>query len=506
MKRFTAFAVIAIILALLCSCATSTGTDNLPRKQITVSLGRSSATVLPDGKLEFSPTFRNTDTTPALIWTSSNPEILEVKDGTAVARNTTKEDVTVTITASLEDNPSMKSTCNVTVMSPYRVRFLTAGPGQDASTQAVISWHSPNPTSTLEYADAFDPDFSKSITLTGTPTVSEWADFDCIYRYKVTLTDLVPDRQYRYRVVVKDDVRSPEGTFRTAKHNDPVFSFAWLSDVHAGSETALKNVRELLKLFSDKTTIDFCLFTGDLINQGKRYGYWDSWTQSGLLLQTSYAFVIGNHEYYPYTGPDNATDSYYLDFAAIPDNHGDSASSDFWFNYGDVLFICLDTMAAEFSDEDGRNPVLEKQAEWLGEVVKANEGSFRYIIVAQHYAFLDAGEEGTGYYSFWYPVFDEYGVDLALSSDTHSYSRSDILFNDRESDSGTVYLTSPITEGKELSEITNTLTGEEKRAEFFSGGTVTGGIYFTVTTEQITMHLIGKDGNEYDTLTIPARR
>ncbi|MBR1583348.1 MAG: hypothetical protein IJ663_06355, partial [Spirochaetales bacterium] len=129
-----------------------------------------------------------------------------------------------------------------------------------------------------------------------------------------------------------------------------------------------------------------------------------------------------------------------------------------------------------------------------------------YIIVAQHYAFLDGNDDGTGKYSYWYQAFDNVGIDLALSSDTHAYSRSKTLFDDHEDLFGTVYVTSPKTDGKELSEI---VSDDEKlgfRSAFNSAATVTGACYIDVTPTEMTLHLIGKDGTEYDRVVIPARR
>ncbi|MBQ7281238.1 MAG: metallophosphoesterase [Spirochaetales bacterium] len=505
-NRLKLFAVIILIASVLASCTTSAPSGGYapPKKNITVSLGTSSLTLISGQSHTFSPTFKNTDTAPDLVWTSSDQSILSVSpDGTITAENTTDGNITATITAAIADNPNMKSVCTVTVFPEEKTHFLTAGPGQDASSQIIISWHNPQGTCTLEYTEASGSEFTHSIAVEGEPTVSDWADLSSIYRYNVTLTDLVPDSEYRYRVVTPDGKASETQSFRTAG-TDGTFSFAWMSDIHASTAASLQNFQTLLKTAGEKADLSFCLFTGDMVNQGKRYTYWESWTDSSVLSEMAYAFVIGNHEYYPYNGPENATASYYLDFAAIPGNHGTSAESDYWFLYNNVLFICLDTMAAEFAKKENPNPVLEKQAEWLKNVIEINEGKYTYIIVAQHYAFLDGDKKGTGFYSFWYPYFDKYGVDLALSSDTHAYSRSKVLCNDEVSETGTVYLTSPMSEGKTLSEISNTdQLGD--RSAFNTAKTVSGGAYIEVTPQSLTVHVIGKDGIEYDSVTIPAK-
>ena len=142
-----------------------------------------------------------------------------------------------------------------------------------------------------------------------------------------------------------DGTYSETSTFRTAG-NDGDFSFAWLSDVHAATADSMGNTSSLLGYAKEKSDISFCLFTGDMVNQGKRYIYWEGWNDSGLLSGMTFAFVIGNHEYYPNKTADKATPSFYLDFVAIPDNNGDSAPADYWFLYDNVLFICLADLSA----------------------------------------------------------------------------------------------------------------------------------------------------------------
>ncbi len=492
--------VLVLAFVLLCSCASPKSAFEQPKK-VTVSLSVSSLTLFSGEQYTFNPTFKNTDEQPDLIWTSSDESVLEVtQSGIVMAKNQTDKSQKAKVTATLESNPNMKSECTVTVFSPFQVHFVTAGPGQDARSQAIISWHSPYPASVLEYTDANGDSFTNSVTLDGERTKSDWADLFSIYRYKTVLENLEPDCTYKYRIKIFDTHYSQVQEFRTAGE-DGTFSVAWLSDVHASRPESLENIRQLLGYMNEKEDIAFCLFSGDFVNQGKRYGYWESWTDGDLLDDMEYAFAIGNHEYYPNNTADKATPSYYLDFVAIPENSGQSPDSDFWFRYDNVLFICLDTMAADFGGLETR----EKQAQWFRSVVEKNKGSYTYLIAAQHYAFLDGDAEGTGFYSFWYPIFDECGVDLALASDSHIYSRSKTLFGDQVSEQGTVYMTSPMTEGKALSEIVSKDDQTGRRSAFFSVDKVVGGAYIKVTPQSLTVHVIGKDGAEYDSVTIRAR-
>ena len=67
---------------------------------------------------------------------------------------------------------------------------------------------------------------------------------------------------------------------------------------------------------------------------------------------------------------------------------------------------------------------------------------------------------------------------------------------------GTVYLTTPQTEGS-LDNITDRKTGGLSAFDGTEGGC--GGLYFNVSDEKMTMHLIGREGKECDTYTVYKR-
>ena len=391
----------------------------------------------------------------------------------------------------------------IQVLSSKPVHFLTAGPGQDASTQTVISWHALTPSCTLIYADTSEPGQTKSVVLEGEPTKSDWYDLDSIYRFKITLSELTPGTTYTYQVKTEDGQLSDAGEFKTAG-TDGTFSFAWLSDIHINLADNMKNVSELLSYIKEKTDIDFCLFSGDMVNRGQTYRYWDYWTESGVLSEMEYAFVVGNHEYYTSKNKKVSESTYFMDFAAIPENHAEGASdADYWFLYDNVLFLCLDSIASDIAEG---NSIRDRQLDMIKTAIDKEWGHFQYIIVVQHYAFLDGDADGAGKYSYFYQVFDNAGIDLALSSDTHAYSRSKTLYNDHEDFFGTVYVTSPMTEGKEFSEFINVIDSLGERSAYNTVSDVSGGCYIEVTPTELTLHVLGKDGNEYDSVTIPAIR
>ena len=311
--------------------------------------------------------------------------------------------------------------------------------------------------------------------------------------------------------------------FRTAEA-DTEFQFMWLSDNHVmnGGENHLKTVEDFIKLANEKdgVSIDFCLFTGDMVNKGQNYFHWNAWSESGLMDAMQYAFVAGNHDYYPYSSKARTTNAYYKDVAAYPYNNsigeGDEAvyvlDSNYWFIWNNVLFVCIDNFTSEGSETkklDGSS--IEDQKAWFEAVVKANEGKYDYLVYAQHLPlFIDDEPCEYGYYDEWYELFDKYQVDFALSSDEHAYTRTNPLkadstmeLTDGKVTVGTVYMTSFETEGS-IGTATNKTQRQNdgKYAAFYGGGGVGGGVYFTVTPTEMTMHLICAGGVEKDSVTV----
>lgn len=434
----------------------------------------------------------------------------------------------ITVTVASKDYPSVYKTCKIYVAVappssfslPKAINMVTSGPGEDSSSNIVISWHAKAENSVLEYKKEGDAEYT-SKAVTGTKTTANWADLNDstkFYRCKEVLTGLTADTDYVYRIKTSDGVyTSPEAHFRTAA-SDTTFQFMWLSDLHApkGGSTYIQRVKELIDLANTKdgVDLDFCLFTGDMVNKGQIYKHWNYWSDSGYLNNMVYAFVCGNHDYYPYGTKDRTTNAYFKDFAAYPTNNEEGGKSvldsNYWFIWNRVLFVCIDNFTSEGTLLSGSGRTVAEQKAWFKAVVEANEGEYDYLVYAQHLPFFINDEPCEyGQYTDWYALFDEYKVDFALSSDEHAYTRTKPLLNNSavaltegKVTSGTIYITSFETEGSSIGTPSNSASATAKYAAFYGGGGVGGGVYFTVTPTEMTMHLIGAGGVEKDSVTV----
>lgn len=415
----------------------------------------------------------------------------------------------------------------VTKAVPTTINMVMAGPGENSSTQAVISWHSKTTGSSLEYraADAAEWTSVANAQCNEAVTTADWRDAsgnklpaDHHYRCKVYLEDLTQDTVYEYRIKDSGSNYSEVATFRTAEADTTYFQFMWLSDLHTpkAGESYINRVRELINFAQEKNGVDldFVLFTGDMVNKGQIYEHWNLWSKSGLLNDMTYAFVCGNHDYYGWNDKVRTTNDFYKDVCAYPANNTSGTASvldsNYWFIWNRVLFVCIDNFTTESAALNTlAGSSLSAQQAYFKAVVNANKGNYDYLIFCQHLPWFntDTAPCDYGNYTSWRTIFDEYKVDYALSSDEHTYRRTYPLYNNTKMDlvdgkvaQGTVYVTSNQTEGSSVGSHDNEAAEDLKYVEFTSGGI--GGVYFTVTPTEMTLHLIGSKGKEYDKITV----
>ncbi|MCQ2412056.1 MAG: metallophosphoesterase [Sphaerochaetaceae bacterium] len=492
-----------LVISLLVSCATAKDQGTVTG----VKLDKYTMYLYAPDTIKLGVTVNGTAENKAVVFESSNPDVVAIDpDGTVHLLDSSDKTETVQVQVSSVQDPTKKTSAVITVFPSRQANWLMAGPGHDSSTSQTISWHSQNPDCVLELTDANSTQFTQTIAVACNKNTLEWNDGTSYYRYRIELEGLEPDSTYQYRVKNADGSVSEAGTFKTAG-SDGTFHFLWLSDNHTQAnnplifnvDTAIDRANAILG-----QDINFVLFSGDMVNKGQIYNNWFNWQSSDRLHRNMFAFLVGNHEYYPAGKKNMDTSAYYLDMVAVPDDDADVLDSNYWFLYENVLFICLDSIGRE---DDGtmnyaNRETLEMERIWLESVVEANKGKYDYIIVSQHYSMLEGENSGTGAYEFWAPVMDKCRVDLVLASDTHTYSRSYTLYGDQVAEDGTVYMTSPITEYQEEKAIVNRpeLTGN--RCAFYVGEKGSGFVVVSVTPQAITLDVYGSDGIQYDSLSV----
>lgn len=433
---------------------------------------------------------------------------------------------------------SAKAANNITVKG---VDIIYTNPGEDCSTQITISWHAKSARSQLMYTTKNDPNYvyGRTISVLGKYDDTSFTKYDVAAFYKcyAELKDLEPDTEYIYKIRCEDFISS-QFTFKTAGASE--FTFGYMSDIHAIpydnlelGMTAVKKMQTVQTLLNqaekvNNTKLAFVMTTGDETWRGSQYSNWLEWSKTqytSALQDYLWLSCAGNHEYYTqttssvwnyypdkyasntsaiYSDPEYFYNTYFNSVKQVPKNGPKGVESCYYTLYNNILFICIDSMQAKEYKH------MDEIKAWFGDVVKKNEGKYQYIIAYQHYPWYDFVTGTIEHAQYWSEVFDQYGVDLALSGHMHGYLRTKSLFGGKattEEGKGTVYVVSPqigdrpkVISGYTNKELFAYRESTKEWPDYSAMSTI------SVNSEGLTYKLIDVQGKVRDTFTIPARR
>ena len=409
---------------------------------------------------------------------------------------------------------------NEVIASTPDAYMIVANPGQDSSIEMNIGWHTSlentksyivyttkDDTSwnnkkqvygSYKYVDAFKGIESKTASGANITQDVEFLD------YSVTLTDLLPDTEYMYKV--GQNVLSDVQYFKTAGSTE--FSFAWISDFHAYAPIPgrLKSAMNMIGTLDNYNNgFDFIFSTGDELAWGGSYDHWKDLFNEKYHKNYMWAGLMGNHDYMDKTNSKNKN-AFFESVHAYPRNgyQGEEGVC-YYFTYSNVLFITMNNETQTSSAE------VKKAQDWFEEVVTRNPA--QYIVVAQHYQWFNGSSgsfnNSTGY-GRWKELFDKYNVDLAISGNNHIYVRSKPIYQDKVSTDyryGTTYIQTCSSDNERGSDMgTLSYNKDIIASRFTEGGRTVGGIIVNVNEQKIKVELLDRNGKLIDSTEIKARR
>lgn len=401
---------------------------------------------------------------------------------------------------------------SVRASAAERVDLVYTNPGEDCSSSIRFSWHSSESEVTLLCAKASNESFflPKKVKCQGVFTPVAFHDGEEYYQFEAELNHLSKNTDYIYKFRFADGAESDTYAFSTAD-NDGEFGFLWIGDVHSVAD--IPHRMELAEELAASAEVllegdmDLVVSTGDEVCYGAYYSAWQQW-QHTFINQKVWAGIPGNHTYYDvFDGDQEIVDERWWDATQNqPMNGPEGQASSFWFKYDSILFIGIDCIDSSHINE---------QKKWFKKVIESNEGQYQYIVVFEHYPYINSftGSFGGTDVSFflWQPVFDQYGVDLALSGDSHVYLESKPLYKKKVSadpeKNGTTYFVSPQI-GDRAREIESYVSPELFEARITSADLAqsSGLSAFKVTKEGMTHYLLDGDGNIVHETFIKAKR
>lgn len=381
------------------------------------------------------------------------------------------------------------------------IYYITTCVGEE-ETSIGINYHCNYPTSKVIYSTSSS--FANAETITATST--EWSSdqinddkktgFAARYVCTANLDNLLPSTQYYYKIEAGNEI-SDVYSFTTHNRNAASTNILFATDIHASASmsSTSSTVNEIWTKINKKfANMNLVVMTGDQVDRGGYESEWQS-LYSGMtcfnkLIQ---ATIPGNHEYYHSKDSSYVSPAFYNQFYNNPKNGPTNRlNSSYYFHYGDILFVMIDTINREY---------LEEQKAWFEDVMKNNTS--KWVIVGTHAGGITAGvyaHDAQWIQKEWLPLWEQYQVDLCLSGHEHIYIRKDLTYQDEQNnDLGITYLVGPAAGHKQYQTIDT--EGMIVKSGNFSVNVI------TVRGSKLTITLYDKNAEETDyTITLKSKR
>lgn len=327
-----------------------------------------------------------------------------------------------------------------TIKNDYEQVSLTPGANE---TQLNFAWYSKT-AETPAVRISKSSDMSGAAEFAGTQSsVTEEAAVG-YFSNKVTVKDLEENTQYYYQVY-KNGAWSE--AFKYSTKGFDKYSILYVGDPQIGAckgqtstegdemadEIAARNDaynwnRTLENALSAHPDVSFMVSAGDQVNTADREYEYAGYLFPSALDSLPVSTTIGNHDSgsNQYSHHFNNPNSFELSDDVYTVGHT-AAGSDYYYTYGDVLFIVIDTNNYNCATHKA---VIEKA------IAENPDAKWRVVMFHQdiYGSGLDHSDsDGIVLRTQLTPIFDENDIDIVLQGHDHTYSRTYQLSGDGKS-------------------------------------------------------------------------
>ncbi|MBR6532036.1 MAG: family 43 glycosylhydrolase [Clostridia bacterium] len=287
-------------------------------------------------------------------------------------------------------------------------------------TQVSLCWHTDKSKAVAEVEVSTNADMTDAVVFKGEVTPAESA-VQAVCR--VTITGLEEHTTYYYRWNTGKGWSEIE-KFETksfGKHKAMIVGDIQIAEDWHGRENQIadglnwNNV--LAEALEKNPDISYLVSPGDNTSSGETAAEWQTLLMPEAMRSLPVALAIGNHDkkgmmYNYYT---NMPNEYY-------GKHFEGIDRDFWFRYGDVLYLV-------FASTSGNAPDHMAMAK---EAVSLNPDA-KWRVGVVHHGIYGAGdcigdmETEILLKTIFAPIFESYDLDLVITGHTHSQGRSHFM-------------------------------------------------------------------------------
>lgn len=283
------------------------------------------------------------------------------------------------------------------------------------------------------------------------------------YSNQCTVTGLEAETQYAYQLV-NGDTASEIHTFTTAKGG--AFEFLFAGDPQLGASGNLNSDNsgwaQTLKAAVEKVPdAAFLLSAGDQVNTADNEVQYSAYLEQSQLYDLPVATVVGNH--------DSASNSYDQHFN-VPnesDKGKTAASADYWFRYGNTLFLVLNV----------NNRSTAEHKAFMEDAIAQNTDA-AWKVVAMHHSVYSVANHATENdilqrRNELVPVFKALDIDVVLQGHDHVYVRSYMMDG-----------LNPVTDAAEYDTAEKNSVTDTDDILYITANSASGSKYYTIQNQE----------------------
>ncbi len=289
-------------------------------------------------------------------------------------------------------------------------------------TQVSLCWHADKTEAKAEVRVSKNADMADAKIFKGETTPAE-NDAQVVCR--VTITGLEENTVYYYQWYTGKDWSEicEYETKSFGSHKALVVGDVQITEIYDDGDDSvqiadgLKWNNLLAEALAKNPDISYFLTPGDNTSSGRTDAEWQTLLMPKALRGLPVAMAIGNHDKkgMTYNYFTNMPNEYY-------GKHFRGLDRDFWFRYGDVLYMFFDSTSGNAPD----HIAMAKEA-----VEKNSDAKWRIGVV--HHGIYGAGdaigdlETELLLTTIFAPIFETYDFDLVITGHTHSQGRSHFM-------------------------------------------------------------------------------
>lgn len=291
-------------------------------------------------------------------------------------------------------------------------------------TQVSLCWHAEKNEAKAEVRLSKNADMSKAKLFKGETTPAE-NDKQLVCR--VIVTGLEENTTYYYQWNTGENW-SEVCEYETRSFGDHkvlVMGDIQITEIYDDGDDSAQ-IRDgftwnniLAEALEKNPDVSYFVTPGDNTSSGCTDAEWQTLLMPKVLRSLPMAMAIGNHDkkgmtYNYYT---NMPNEYY-------GKHFRGLDRDFWFRYGDVLYLFYDSTSGDAPD----HMAMTKEAVALNQDAKWRIGVVHHGIYGAGDAIGDLETELL-LTTIFAPIFESYDLDLVITGHTHSQGRSHFMEN-----------------------------------------------------------------------------